>query len=164
LGGEGAREIQSLSPPRLRTEFKQGIKEGKKAVTTTFEKVQDVGNLYITSERVAFAGSREVTSSRQEVGRCQDRRRPPVVPGREPEDASRRQAEPGIRAGDRLRVQDAGRGDAEGMITSTYKSCTVFKYLPLYILHLKWPTTRYPCTQNLPRSLANSFIYADTVH
>lgn len=62
MGGEGAREIQSLSPQRLRTEFKQWIKEGKKAVTTTFKKVQDVGILYITSERVAFAGSREVTS------------------------------------------------------------------------------------------------------
>lgn len=31
-------------------------------VTTSFEKVQDVGDLYITTERVAFAGSREVTS------------------------------------------------------------------------------------------------------
>ncbi|HEY6290856.1 MAG TPA: hypothetical protein VI455_04740 [Terriglobia bacterium] len=31
-------------------------------VTTTYEKVQDVGNLYVTTERVVFAGSREVTS------------------------------------------------------------------------------------------------------
>ena len=31
-------------------------------VTTTYEKVQDTGDLYITTERVAFAGSREVTS------------------------------------------------------------------------------------------------------
>lgn len=31
-------------------------------VTTSYEKVQDVGDLYITTERVAFAGSREVTS------------------------------------------------------------------------------------------------------
>lgn len=31
-------------------------------VTTSYEKVQDVGDLYITTERVAFAGSSEVTS------------------------------------------------------------------------------------------------------
>jgi|SRR5579863_2060709 len=31
-------------------------------VTTAYEKVQDTGDLYITTERVAFAGSREVTS------------------------------------------------------------------------------------------------------
>lgn len=31
-------------------------------VTTTYEKVHDVGNLYVTTERVVFAGSREVTS------------------------------------------------------------------------------------------------------
>jgi hypothetical protein len=31
-------------------------------VTTTYEKVHDVGSLYVTTERVVFAGSREVTS------------------------------------------------------------------------------------------------------
>jgi hypothetical protein len=31
-------------------------------VTTAYEKVQDVGDLYVTTERVVFAGSREVTS------------------------------------------------------------------------------------------------------
>lgn len=31
-------------------------------VTTEYEKVQDLGDLYVTTERVVFAGSREVTS------------------------------------------------------------------------------------------------------
>jgi hypothetical protein len=31
-------------------------------VTATYEKVHDVGNLYVTTERVVFAGNREVTS------------------------------------------------------------------------------------------------------